>query len=600
MAIGTEIDLENMLNNFLHVCIKRLRLISAHVFLYRDDNGWPETRINTGDEVILPEHYLSIPDRDRGARWKISKELQSMVYSVISGNIDKMEINGSQYYGYVLPEHGCLIFHCKQVLETVMSSALLPIMAKLSKSCYASIVHDSLLREVKARKEAEESLRYQATHHQITDLPNRVFLNEMLAAEMARCRRHEIFSVLLYIELNQMRQVKGMLGHEIGEELMRWLAGKLKTLTRRNDLAAHIDEEDFVVLLSHVGDSLEAAQNNTQRIINKIQSVVSEPALIGGHVISVSLSIGYEILSNQSPVSDDFEMIIKHADIAKSEAKLAWHKQGVQFEGEMLDRLNERVEMEKSLQAGLDKQELDLWWQPQYDNMGLLIGAEALLRWNNPRWGRVPPGIFIPMAEESELIVEIGSWVLMTACDQLCYLIKHGIPGNFTKLSINVNARQLTSSRFMNEMIKHTSDKGIPANLLGIELTEGTLVERFEETVQLIEQLRQHGFDCSIDDFGTGYSSLNYLKKLPIKTIKIDQSFVRNLHIDSDNKAIAKALVSLGENLSKDIIAEGVETIEEFDCLVGMGCHNFQGYYFDKPMPFEDLIARWYSNIDDA
>jgi len=202
--------------------------------------------------------------------------------------------------------------------------------------------------------------------------------------------------------------------------------------------------------------------------------------------------------------------------------------------------------------------------------------------------------VFVPIAEETDLIEKIGDWVLETACQQLAEICDLGLPPHFKKLAINVSARQLVQATFVDRLIKLIQKYKLPRGLLAIELTESTLVQNFEQTVALIQRLKEAGVDCSLDDFGTGYSSLSYLKRLPIQTIKIDQSFVRDIHLSAGDQAIAKTLIYLGKNLRKDIIAEGVETAEERDCLVEMGCKQFQGYFYDKPQPLEDLKARWF------
>jgi EAL domain-containing protein (putative c-di-GMP-specific phosphodiesterase class I) len=259
--------------------------------------------------------------------------------------------------------------------------------------------------------------------------------------------------------------------------------------------------------------------------------------------------------------------------------------------------LEKRLEVEKELQIAVkDLNQFELFYQPQYNFEGMCVGAEALIRWSHPDQTLALPGLFIPVAEETGLMLKLGRWVLIQSCLHLRILTETGIPKSFKKLSVNVSAIQFNQKSFVQDLLDIVRKTDINPNLLTIELTESTLIENVNNTVTKMTELRRHGIDISIDDFGTGYSSLAYLNQYPITTLKIDQTFVKDLHLDTGNRAIVNAMIGLGENLNIAVVAEGVETSEELTCLKDMKCFCYQGYYFCRPKPFPELVTMLRNN----
>ena len=282
--------------------------------------------------------------------------------------------------------------------------------------------------------------------------------------------------------------------------------------------------------------------------------------------------------------------LIKFADIAMYEAKRAKSKQGKQYQPAMSEKIKRRLAYVDDMKRGLEHGDFKLYYQAQYNHYGDIIGAEALLRWQHPVHGMESPGVYIPIAEESDLILAIGQWVLEQACRDINKIEQLALPESFKKIAINVSAKQLNQHDFQERVLHAIKQNNIPAERLALELTENLLVENIEDSIKLIASLKANAIDCSIDDFGTGYSSLTYLKRIPASVLKIDRSFVANIEQCNESAAIASMIISLGKTLKMNILAEGVETAEELNCLKVLGCYQYQGYYFSEPLPFDEFI----------
>lgn len=590
MATGSHIELDKMIRTFLRVCIARLKLVSAHIFLYRDKNGWPETRARWKHSEPAALYFTSIPSNEAGQDWSGDLELAAVANSIVDEKCIETSIGQKQYHAFSIPEHGAIVFCTPVALDNTITSALIPIFLKLSQSCNASILHESLKREMEAREQAESELLYQANHNETTDLANRSLLLKHLSRSIENHLKHSSIGAVLCIHLDQLHHTNDLLGHRAGDDLQYLFADFLRTVTRSSDLIGQIDAETYIILLPDLANSHNSAEQVVENYFIDLQKKLKNPVAIGAHTIALSATSGYTLYPS---VEAEAEELMAQSEIAKSSAKHRQQKKALPFSNTMLQKAKQRLDMEIALAKAIEQDELALWWQPQYDLKHRLIGAEALLRWQTPELGFISPGVFIPLAEESDLILKVGDWVLRKACEQLAFLINNTAPPGFKKLSINVNARQLIGTQFVEDVISVSDEHHLPRGIVGLELTESTFIQSFEETVELITRLQNAGFECSLDDFGTGYSSLSYLRKLPVKTIKIDQSFIRDLHLNREDQAIARTIISLGEYLHREVIAEGVESKEELDCLIEMGCTQYQGYYFDRPLPFSELMQRW-------
>lgn len=591
MAIGTEISLREMLQVFMQVCVKRLGLVGVHCYIYTDAQGWPETRQGEIGTTELPSHFISVPNLHNGVQLDKTKRLDGLLHGDYSAGYCYEASSEEHFYSFELPAHGLFILQLRNAINSTLLNALKPIFSRLGSSCQASILHETLLREMLAREEVERTLQHQAFHNSTTDLPNRHMLLQIMEHENFWSDTDSVKKALLCIEIDNFKKISDIMGHTFGDEIQKNFAAALKKIIRSNDSVSQIDTDVFMVIIDPSDQYDKSLHEIVTAVITRLKVLIAEPMTIGANAIQLSIKAGYDIFPNPDFLSEE---IIKHAEIAKSESALQPEEIATFYDASMQEKANNRVYMEQDLKLAAFNNELSLWWQPQYNAERQLIGAEALLRWKHKKWGFVSPGEFIPIAEESELIEEIGDWVLETACQQLAELCELGIPEGFKKLSINVNARQLIQENFVESVLLKVEQYNIPSGLLAIELTESTLVQSFDRAVALIKRLKRAGIDCSIDDFGTGYSSLSYIKQLPFQTIKIDLTFVRDIHLSKGDQAIAKTLLYLGKMLNKDIIAEGVESDEELQCLLQMGCNQFQGYYFDKPTPLQTLKERWY------
>ncbi|RYG11722.1 MAG: bifunctional diguanylate cyclase/phosphodiesterase [Chitinophagaceae bacterium] len=377
------------------------------------------------------------------------------------------------------------------------------------------------------------------------------------------------------------------MGHDVGDKILQEVATRLASVTRDKDTVARFGGDEFIILLPDLGECERAAEQVVNRTAGRILEVIEKPFSVGELIYNVSCSMGFEIFPNADKTSSD---IIKNADLAMYEAKLLRQRVALRYRSSMSEKLNLRSAYVTELKSALKNNEFLLYYQPQYDFEHNIIGAEALLRWNNPKRIDESPEIYIPIAEDSELILAIGDWVLHESCRQLKVLQEQGLPESFKKLSINISAKQLGHDNFFENICRAIKTSGVNAGQMTIEITENILISRIHDAMALIAQLGDIGVDCAIDDFGTGYSSLTYLRHLPSSLIKIDKNFVRDIHEDAENRSIAKMIIALGENLDMSILAEGVESVEELLCLKELGCNQYQGFYFSHPLPFDQFM----------
>ena len=588
MAIGNGLDLDEMFQSFMQASIACLNLTSAHLFLFSDQTGSPVGLIGDTANQILSQH-ISVSSQNT-AHHEAQNQILSRCVSehIIQHNfVSVISSDDKFYHSFSIPEHGVLVFESILEIDPIIQNSLEPIFKKLALSCYACLVHQSLLKEISARKSAEDIIAHQAAHDELTQLSNRRTLTENLKTSIAYCIENNKFGALIFIDLNQFKSINDVMGHDIGDKMLKEVARRLKGITRGKDTVARFGGDEFIILLPDLGDFERAAELVVNRTATRILDVVEEPFLIGDLIYNISCSMGYEIFPALTGSSCD---VIKHADLAMYEAKTLRQRIAIRYQASMSEKLNMRSVYVTELKNALKNNEFVLHYQPQYDANDEIIGAEALLRWNNPKRLEESPDIYIPIAEDSELILAIGDWVLHESCRQLKILQENGLPDSFKKLSINVSAKQLGQENFFENICRAIKTSGIDAKQMTIEITENVLISRIHDAMLLISQLGDIGVDCAIDDFGTGYSSLTYLRRLPSSLIKIDRNFVRDIHKDAENRSIAKMIIALGENLDMNILAEGVECEEELQCLKDLGCYQYQGFYFSRPLAFDQFV----------
>lgn len=584
MAIGNKLDLKAMLKVFLKVCFNRLTLTSSHIYVHYDHRGMPSKIASIENSNY--QTYLSIPKRNQGKPWSENKVLTDFVekLSKVQKNISFACDDGKFLFGFIIPEHGLLVFEAHYALEAEVQKAILPILDKLATSCYTSLVHDSLVKEVHSRQLIEDKIAFQAQHDGLTGLYNRQHINTLLSDAIEDAHINKKFGSVIFIDLNRFKPINDAMGHGVGDQILLTLANRLYSLSNDNTDVARFGGDEFIILLKNLDHNY---QETILHIIEEVNQLLSIPFVVKTNSYKLGCSIGYALFPLQSSTVNN---LIKFADIAMYEAKREKCRQGKQYKPSMSDKIKRRLAYVDDMKQGLENGDFKLFYQPQYNDNAEMIGAEALLRWHHPLYGVESPAVYIPIAEESDLILDIGQWVLEQACRDIKRIEQLDLPETFKKIAINVSAKQLIQHDFQEKVMRAIQQQKIPANRLALELTENLLVESIEDSIKLIASLKAHSINCSIDDFGTGYSSLTYLKRIPASLLKIDRSFVTNIMKSEESIAIANMIISLGKTLNMDILAEGVETLEELNCLKSLGCYQYQGYYFSKPVPFEELV----------
>ena len=439
----------------------------------------------------------------------------------------------------------------------------------------------SVFTDLTERKNAEQQIYRLAYYDTLTGLPNRARLYTLLRQTLLEARRNRTHGAILFIDLDRFKQINDSLGHAHGDILLKEVAARLPASLRGGDIIARIGGDEFVVALVNIARH-EDASFVAQRILDNL----SMPIMVEGHELQISASIGISIYPDDG---DDAETLIKNADIAMARAKQGEaHDSYLFFSHDMNKRALERLKLESNLRRALERNELMLHYQPQQNlQSGKIVGAEVLLRWDHPGTGMISPATFIPLAEETGLIIPIGEWILETVCARNKEWQRAGLP--IVKLAVNISAKQFrpTLPRLVAEILaRHELD----ARFLELEITESMIMQSVEGVIAMMDDFQLLGISLSLDDFGTGYSSLSYLKRFPIDKLKIDQSFVRGVTKDADDEAITRAIISLSRNLGLRVIAEGVETEQQLAFLRSAGCEEIQGYYYSRPLPEDDFV----------
>jgi diguanylate cyclase (GGDEF)-like protein/PAS domain S-box-containing protein len=442
--------------------------------------------------------------------------------------------------------------------------------------------------DITQRKAAEEEIRNLAFYDPLTGLPNRRLLIDRLKHALAASARSGMHGAVLFLDLDNFKTLNDSLGHDVGDLLLQQVAQRLTAAAREGDTIARIGGDEFIVILENLSEKAIIAAEHAKIIGDKFLAALNGPYLLSTYECRSSPSIGVTLFNDHASGIED---LLKQADIAMYQAKKAGRNALRFFDPKMQDAISHLVNLERELRVALEQQQFQLYFQVQVDISNRPVGVEALLRWIHPEKGLVEPLLFIPLAEENNLILSIGNWVLDKACEQLkkwelipdmCKL----------KLSINVSAKQFHQVDFINQIKSVVEKYGINPEMLKLELTESMLLENIEETIGTMNVLRGIGIQFSLDDFGTGYSSLQYLKKLPLNQLKIDQSFVHEIAMNSSDQAIVRTIIVMAQSLNLNVIAEGVETLEQRTMLLSNGCTSYQGYFFGKPMPSEQIEAQ--------
>jgi diguanylate cyclase (GGDEF)-like protein/PAS domain S-box-containing protein len=441
------------------------------------------------------------------------------------------------------------------------------------------------LRDITTHLHAQEELRiqkdqlaYQANYDHLTELPNRMLFHDRLAQSISRAKRHGADFAVMFLDLDHFKEINDSLGHEIGDEVLITVANRLKCVLRKEDTLARLGGDEFTIILEELKKP-EYAQKMAQKLIDTMQ----QPIVIGTHKLFVSTSIGISLYPQDATTSQD---LIKYADTAMYRAKKNGRNRSQFYTKEMTDMAYEKVMLETEMRHAIEEQEFLIYYQPQVNAKSKkIIGMEALIRWQHPRYGLITPARFIHLAQENGFIVELDKWVMNQAMCDIAQWYAEGLDPGI--LALNLSIKQLHEESFVRFLSDTMKLNRFKPEWLELEVTEGEMMNNPSFAIRTLQEVSELGVEVAIDDFGTGYSSLAYLKKLPLNKLKIDRSFVQDLPYDEEDSAIAKAVIALSESLNLKVIAEGVETLEQSDFLVRHNCYNIQGYFYGRPMTKE-------------
>jgi diguanylate cyclase (GGDEF)-like protein/PAS domain S-box-containing protein len=442
---------------------------------------------------------------------------------------------------------------------------------------------------INERKEAEAQIERLAFYDPLTNLPNRRLFLDRLQQDLTLAARQENFGALLYLDLDHFKTINDALGHSVGDTLLQQVAKRLGLQLRAADTVARLGGDEFVILLPELDQTSDLSAKQAYKVAQKIRETLCIPFDLDGHEYTISSSIGITLFPEPDQTTD---IVLKQADSAMYKSKndgrntISFYVPSMQIEA------NARLTLEKNLRQAISQNELELYYQIQVNEQDTVIGAEALLRWNHPENGIVRPDIFIPLAEETGLIFDIGDWVLYSACQQMNQWTDDCV-GKLPQLSINVSSRQFRQVDFIEKVLQIIEQTGANPNHLVLEITEGIIIENIQDTIYKMLSLKETGLSFSIDDFGVGYSSLSYLRQLPLDELKIDRTFIQDIETDPSSAAIVETIISMAQHMELGVIAEGVENQIQIEFLKNKGCLSYQGHYFSHPIPakeFTDLL----------
>lgn len=553
------------------------------------------------EELLRREHEITL--REAYQRAVLETAAEGIITVDSSGNIESFNKAAELIFGYDMDEvlgtpfmrmlqppdvrkfirdNGELLIYTGLELNGISKSGeVLDLRLSVSETAVAGTRSFTIMvQDISERHTFESKLAYMATHDALTGLPNRTLFNDRLEQALAHASRNDRLVALMFLDLDRFKNINDTLGHDIGDLLLKAVAERLKACVRADDTLARLGGDELTLIMDDL-DHVDSATIVAQKILFALE----QPFHLAGHEIFISGSIGITFYP-----FDDIEAgeLVKNADTAMYSAKNLGGNNFQFYTAKMNAMVRSQLDMETRLRYALERNELFLHYQPQIDlESGRILSVEALLRWQNPELGLVPPAQFIPIAEDTGLILPISEWVLRAACAQAVAWQKAGL--GMICVAVNLSARQFAQPDLV-EMINSILDEtGLEACDLDLELTESMVMHSTERTITTMHQLKRLGVLISIDDFGTGYSSLSYLKRFPIDILKIDRSFVRDITINPDDAAIASAIIAMAHNLKLKVIAEGVETAEQLVFLRDHRCSAVQGYYFSEPLPPEDV-----------
>ncbi|MCI8212410.1 hypothetical protein AUC61_23025 [Pseudomonas sp. S25] len=438
-------------------------------------------------------------------------------------------------------------------------------------------------RDISELKSAQEQVQHLAYHDSLTNLPNRALLMDRLSQQIILLQRHNLRGALLFMDLDHFKHINDSLGHPVGDSVLKIVTARLEASVRLEDTVARLGGDEFVVLISGLEGSRDDVTDQVLELADMLRALLAQPMFLDNQRLQITPSIGIALIPDHGLTSAD---LLKRADIALYRAKDSGRNATQLFQESMQKAASERLRMENDLRMALPRGEFSLCYQPQVDTrINRIIGAEALLRWEHPESGNLPPNQFIQILEESGMIMEVGAWILEEACRTASKLLHDDlIDVQHFSLCVNISPRQFRQNDFVERVKRCLHVNGLPSNLLKLEITEGIVIQNLDDTIAKMHELKKLGVSFAMDDFGTGYSSLTYLKRLPVDALKIDQSFIRDATTDPNDAEIIRAIVAMAQSLNLTVIAEGVEQKLQLEFLEQLGCSLYQGYLFSEPL----------------
>lgn len=436
---------------------------------------------------------------------------------------------------------------------------------------------------------AQQKIEHQAKYDVLTNIPNRLTLKEKIESELHRYQKHGIIFAVLFLDLDHFKNINDSLGHALGDELLISVAKRLESVIKPEDTVARLGGDEFVILLPDLSKDDKKSASKAEHIAVDIYNLFEKPIVVGDHQLNLSTSIGIALVSDEDESADD---VLKHADIAMYQAKKDGRSCNHFYKQEMDTWIKRRVELESALRNALTNGELQVYYQPIVDlDNGSIIGAESLLRWNSKEFGNISPVEFIPIAEDSGLILPIGNFVMKNAFEQFVkWQQEYADLMNLETIAINISVRQFNNADFVSSLKEMIKQSGIDPMNIELELVESIIIDDLEKAKIKMQELKKLGIGLSIDDFGTGYSSLSYLKQLPFTTLKIDQSFVKDIEVDPEDKELIETILNIAKRFRLKVVAEGVETKEQYHFLKEKGCDFYQGYLCSKALDNDSFV----------
>ena len=591
LATGTSEDLDEMLQSFMIAATEQLKLSNVHVYLLDSISTKSDNETDGSDF----NYYLSHVDSQNQLPHLHDRFQPSLrqLFPCDEEAVNIVEIDGLQYLVYCLKHTGAIIFELKHRNFTAnLANTLIPVMSRLALACSTCFTVGTLKNQIRINKKLEKAYEKQANQDPLTKLPNRRAFRYNLYQEIANTRRYNRYGAVLYIDLDHFKNINDSLGHSVGDMLLTKVADRFSADARVGDDVYRLGGDEFVYILRDVGDSETLAMSTAQSVARRLLDSMAEPIQVGDYTLHVTLSIGVTIFPDHNTEENDSENVLKHADTAMYKAKSDGRNTFAFYDPEMQVTASKRLILEDYLRKAINNNELRMEFQPIVNIHEEIIAAESLIRWHNPALGNVSPNDFISIAEESNLMLELSNWIMHSIFSFIKEL-KSATAGNasFRYIAVNISPKQFKQQNFVTDLIDTLKSYELSPNDIRLEFTENILIDNIDETILKMEELLASDIKFILDDFSTGYSSLSYLQRLPIRTIKIDQSFVTGFKYKSPaNKAIVDAIIAMADQMCLQCVVEGVETKDDADYFISKNVYAMQGYYYYRPISGHGLI----------